>query len=116
MHEQVDEAIRVFDKLLLVLSPDSINSKWVRDEIAEHEGPRSGTVGGSFSRSVSWISEHFEKWENFYADLAEDVAQEIREYFIPDFSKWRDHDAFEGAFARLLKDLKTEASTGPKPI
>ena len=33
LHEQVDEAIRFFDKLLLVISQNSIDSKWVRDEI-----------------------------------------------------------------------------------
>ena len=31
---------------------------------------------------------------------------EVREYFIPDFSNWKNHDHFEAAFARLLKDLK----------
>ena len=35
-----------------------------------------------------------------------DLAEEVREYFIPDFSNWKDHDAFEAAFARLLRDLK----------
>jgi hypothetical protein len=38
------------------------------------------------------------------------------EFFIPDFSNWKDHDAFESAFARLLRDLKAEGSTGVKPV
>ncbi len=33
---------------------------------------------------------------------------ELREHFIPDFSNWKDHDAFEAAFARLQKDLQAE--------
>ena len=33
IHEQIDEAIRVHDKLLLVLSPESMDSEWVRTEI-----------------------------------------------------------------------------------
>src|SRR5262245_24754189 len=33
LHEQIDEAIRVHDKLLLILSPASINSEWVRMEL-----------------------------------------------------------------------------------
>jgi hypothetical protein len=37
---------------------------------------------------------------------AKDLATEIREYYIPDFTAWKDHDAFEAAFARLLRDLK----------
>ena len=37
-----------------------------------------------------------------------DLAEEVRSYFIPDFSNWKDHDAFESAFARLKKDLEAE--------
>ena len=32
---------------------------------------------------------------------------EIREYFIPDFSNWKDHDSYQTAFQRLVKDLKS---------
>jgi hypothetical protein len=38
------------------------------------------------------------------------MAVEVREYFIPDFSNWKDHDAFEAGFQRLLADLKAEAA------
>jgi len=31
---------------------------------------------------------------------------------IPDLSKWKDHDSFEAAFARLLSDLKAEKPSG----
>src|SRR5207302_2754188 len=34
LHEQIDEAIRVYDRLLLILSDHSMNSEWVKDEIA----------------------------------------------------------------------------------
>jgi len=33
---------------------------------------------------------------------------QIREYFIPDFSSWKDHDSYQMAFQRLIKDLKAE--------
>ena len=46
------------------------------------------------------------------ADTGKDLATEIREYFIPDFSNWKDHDSFEKAFNRLLRDLKAEAVKG----
>ena len=45
-------------------------------------------------------------WSLFHADREIDRASEIREYFIPDFANWKDHDAFEAGFARLLRDLK----------
>ena len=47
-------------------------------------------------------------WECFDADSGKDLATELREYFIPDFSHWKEHDPFEAAFARLLKDLRAE--------
>ncbi len=114
MHEQLDEAIRVFDKLLLVLSPISVNSKWVRDEIrrARKSEIREGRTKLFPVRLMDY--KKLEDWKSFYADLAEDLAEEIREYFIPDFSNWRDHNSFEAAFAWLLRDLKWEESIGAK--
>ena len=47
-----------------------------------------------------------ESWRCMDADNGRDMAREIREYFIPDFSNWKDHDAFEEAFRRLLADLR----------
>ena len=35
IHEQIDEAIKVHDKVLLILSSASMNSEWVRTEIAK---------------------------------------------------------------------------------
>jgi hypothetical protein len=49
-------------------------------------------------------------WECFDADSGKDLAVELREYFIPDFSQWKEHDQFEAAFSRLLEDLKTDVS------
>jgi hypothetical protein len=49
-----------------------------------------------------------QEWECFDADSGKDLGVELREFFIPDFSKWKDHDSFEAAFARLLDDLKAE--------
>jgi hypothetical protein len=40
---------------------------------------------------------------------------EIRKFFIPDFTHWKDHDAFEAAFARLIEDLKATTSTSEGP-
>jgi hypothetical protein len=34
-----------------------------------------------------------------------DLAETVREYHIPDFSNWKEHDAFEAAFAKLADDL-----------
>lgn len=50
--------------------------------------------------------ETIQKWECFDADSGKDLAVELREYYIPDFSNWEDPDSFEMEFAKLLRDLK----------
>jgi hypothetical protein len=112
LHEQIDEAIRVHDKLLLVLSVESMGSEWVRDEIrkARRAEVKEGRRKLFPIRLVGF--EAIREWECFDAESGKDLAVEIREYFIPDFTGWKDHDAFEAAFARLIEDLKATTSTG----
>jgi hypothetical protein len=52
--------------------------------------------------------EQVKQWKLFDADRGIDSAREIREYFIPDFSNWKDHDSYQKAFQRLVGDLKAE--------
>ena len=54
------------------------------------------------------LVETLRDWECFDAASGKDLAVELREYFIPDFSHWKEHDPFETAFARLLKVLRAE--------
>src|SRR5690242_2937861 len=41
--------------------------------------------------------EKIKEWKNFDADTGKDSAREFREYFIPDFSKWKHHDKYQAA-------------------
>jgi hypothetical protein len=34
---------------------------------------------------------------------------------IGDFTEWKDHDSYQKAFERLLRDLKAEAGAGSVP-
>jgi hypothetical protein len=52
-------------------------------------------------------SSEIKRWKLFDADIGIDSAREIREYFIPDFSNWKNHDSYQTAFQRLVKDLKS---------
>ena len=54
--------------------------------------------------------ENIKSWKCFDGESGKDLAIEIREYFIPDFSNWKDENAFEVAFDRLIQDLSTEES------
>lgn len=114
LHEQIFEAIRVYQKLLLVLSEHSMKSEWVKTEIAE---ARQREVGEESSKVLFPIRlvdmETIQRWECFDADTGKDSAREIREYFIPDFSDWKNHDAYQKIFERLLQDLKPELQHKP---
>jgi uncharacterized protein YjbI with pentapeptide repeats len=106
--DQIDTAIRVYDKLLLLLSEESIKSEWVITEIrkalkAEKRENRRKLFP---IRLINY--ERLKEWELPDPDTGRDLAVEIRSYYIPDFSNWKDHDSFEAAFAKLLKDLKAE--------
>lgn len=110
LHEQIEEAIRVHDKLLLVLSKHSMASEWVKTEIrrARQREVREGRRVLFPIRLLPFAK--IRDWDAFDADTGNDIGVEVREYFIPDFSNWKDHDAFETAFKRLLDDLKAEAA------
>jgi hypothetical protein len=53
-------------------------------------------------------------WKCFGADTGRDSAREIREYFIPDFSNWKDHDSYQAVFQRLVRDFKPEEHWAPR--
>lgn len=114
LYEQIERAIQIHDRLLIVLSESSLQSKWVMTEIrrarkVELEENRRKLFP---IRLVDY--ETLQSWECFDADTGEDLAVEVRQYFIPDFSNWKDHDAFEKAFDRLLRDLKAEEKSDSK--
>ena len=107
LHEQIDEAIRLHDKLLLILSEHSMSSPWVKTEIANAR-EREKREGKQLLFPITLVPfEAIKQWKLFDADIGMDSAREIREYFIPDFSNWKDHDSYQTAFQRLVKDLKS---------
>jgi hypothetical protein len=37
------------------------------------------------------------------------MAVEVREYYVPDFTTWKDRDRFEAEYKKLLRDLEASA-------
>jgi hypothetical protein len=110
--EQIERAIQLHDRLLLVLSESSMRSEWVMNEI---QRARETEVREGRRKLFPITIVEFDKvkaWRRFDADTGRDLAKEVREYFIPDFSNWKEHDAFEKAFERLLRDLRDEEKAG----
>jgi hypothetical protein len=114
IHSQIDDAIRMYDKLLLILSKASMESEWVRTEIAiarkrEIEQKREVLFPVALCPYKT-----IREWEYFDSDIGKSSAREIREYFIPDFSNWKtNHGTYQAAFSKLLKGLqgKQDSST-----
>jgi uncharacterized protein YjbI with pentapeptide repeats len=105
IHEQIDEAIRMHDKVLLILSRASMTSEWVKTEVYKAR-KREITENRRVLFPISLCPfDVIREWECFDPDTGKDSAREIREYFIPDFSGWNDVDSYRKAFDRLMADL-----------
>jgi TIR domain len=93
-----DEAIRVHDKLMVLLSGNSVGSPWVEKEVEtafEKERRQSRTVLFPI-RLDEAVMETNQAW-------AADIR---RTRHIGDFRDWKNHDSYKKAFERLLRDLK----------
>jgi hypothetical protein len=93
-----DEAIRVHDKLMVLLSANSVSSPWVEKEVEtafEKERREKRTVLFPI-RLDDAVMETDEAW-------AADIR---RGRHIGDFREWKNHDSYKKAFERLLRDLK----------
>ena len=104
IRSQIDDVIRIHDKLILILSEASINSEWVEDEVEtayENERRRKETVIYPIRLDNS-IMESDTDW----------VSHIRRSRHIADFSNWKDDDVYQKAFERLMRDLKAENPVG----
>jgi hypothetical protein len=115
IHQQIHSAIEQYDKLLLVLSDASIKSDWVGTELYKaRRRERAKGVRMLFPVRLATI-DALRNWSAFDADSGQDLAREVREYFIPDFSGWRDDAVFDREVSRLIDNLRVEAATHPEP-
>jgi len=97
---RIDEAIRIHDKLLLVLSEHSVESTWVEKEVEtafEKERQQNKLVLFPI-RLDDYVMNTSQAW-------AADIR---RTRHIGDFTRWKRHDNYQKVLRRLLRDLKTE--------
>lgn len=96
----IDQGIRLHDKLLLLLSEASVTSAWVDAEV-----------------QMALVRERSERRRVLFPVRIDDAvltsgaawAGLVRgDYHIGDFRAWHDHDSYQMAFTRLLRDLKAE--------
>lgn len=100
--ERIEESIRIYDKVMIVLSRSSVASRWVEREVnaaIEREDRESRTVLFPI-RIDDAVKETAAPW-------AADIR---RSRHIGDFSRWKEHDAYTKALERLLRDLKADGA------
>lgn len=100
---RIDDAIHVYEKLLLLLSEHSIESSWV-----EYEVKKALKKEQKQKRSVLFPI----KLDNAIEDIPYAWAADIRKKrHIGDFTSWENTQAYQTAFERLLRDLKRDAGS-----
>jgi hypothetical protein len=98
--DEIDAAIRLRDKVLLILSEQSINSGWVEDEVNKafaEERKREQTVLFPVRLDDAVMGTQ-KAW-----------ALKLRENRnIGDFRQWRSHDQYQRTLDRVMRDLRSE--------
>lgn len=110
IHEQIEGAIQQYDRLLVILSEASIQSDWVMTEIFRaREIERNRRRPKLFPIRICGM-EKLQRWQRMDSDFGVDIARELREYHLLDFSNWSDHSKFESEYLQLRKALRIESS------
>jgi TIR domain/Pentapeptide repeats (8 copies) len=101
----IDEAVRLYDKLIIICSEQSLNSPAVIREIEralqkEDDLARQGKES-EVSFPIRLDDYIFTGWNHHRK--ADVIAKNVG-----DFTRWKDHDSYRKALERLLRDLKDE--------
>ena len=102
----VNEAIRLHDKLIVILSERSIAKQWPEHEVTkalEQEKERGKPVL-CLVRLDDEVFNCTLGWAKAISDATKPTGR-----LIGDFTDWKNHDTYKVAFERLLKNLKRDA-------
>jgi uncharacterized protein YjbI with pentapeptide repeats len=99
--DRINDAIGVYDKIILCCSRESLNSWWVKDEVRKaHERERK--LGFDIIVPVNLDGYLLKGWED-------GLAADVRSRVAADFTDWKhDNKKFEEQFERVLRTLRTE--------
>jgi TIR domain-containing protein/pentapeptide repeat protein len=98
--DAIDEAIRVRDKVLLILSEGAIASDWVEGEV---------TRALDEERTRKQVVLFPVRLDDAVMQTSEGWARLLRgQRNIGDFTRWKDHDSYQKELDRLMRDLRVE--------
>ena len=108
--DRIEESIRAYDKLLLILSENSVASTWVEEEVEKAMDKERQLRAQGHKQTVLFPI----KLDDTVMQTTEAWAADVRRlWHIGDFIGWHDYAFYQRAFTRLLRDLKSEASHAP---
>jgi hypothetical protein len=100
--DAIDEAIRLRDKVLLILSEGALASDWVEGEV---------TRALDEERARKEVVLFLVRLDDAVMQTSEGWARLLRgQRHIGDFTGWREHDSYQKSFDRLMRDLRVETS------
>ena len=98
----IDKSIRLYDKLLVVISANSVASDWVENEVMAALEKERQELGKTVLFPI--------KLDNAVMETNLPWAANIRRMrHIGDFTRWKEHDEYQQTFQRLLRDLKAQS-------
>ncbi len=98
LEKQVDRAIRLNPTVILVLSENSVESDWVKSEARA-----ARELAKELKRDVLCPIALDDSWEK--CDWPKRLKEEIMEYHILPFHEWKDEQAMQTLFGKLVKGL-----------
>jgi hypothetical protein len=98
---EIDSSIKLHDKVVLVCSEDSLQRPAVLREL-ERSLQKEDRDRKNVLFPIRLDDYIFDGWEH---ERKADVVKKV----VGDFRKWKDHDAYQKSFDRLLRNLKGKA-------
>ena len=98
VRDTIYEAIRIKDKLLVIMSTESVNSDWVEEEVEKALAEEK-----SQNKLILFPVRIDDEVMNTNKAWAEKIRNDRH---IGDFRKWTEPEEYEKVFGRLLRDLK----------
>jgi len=107
LHEQIERGIHLHERLLLVLSEPSLRSQWVTNEILLARRKAKG-LGQRVLFPIGLVPfARLHDWRVFDPTMQDYADDEIKQFFIPDFTEWRDPQRYQESLQGLISDLRT---------
>ena len=90
-----------------------MESEWVKTEIANARRKELREERQVLFQVSLVPFETIRDWRCFDADTGKDSAREVREYFVPNFSTWKERERYDKALDELLRGMRAEPPPRP---